>query len=40
MIKVPAEKLAAAVNKHLLPGVIRSLSKKQSMKKDDGQKGS
>lgn len=27
MIKIPAEKLASAVSKHLLPGLIRSLSK-------------
>ncbi|MDE5050914.1 hypothetical protein [Niallia taxi] len=38
MIKIPADKLAAAVNKHLLPGVIRSLSKEQAKKKDDGRK--
>jgi hypothetical protein len=26
MIKIPAEKLAAAINKHLLPGLLRSIS--------------
>jgi hypothetical protein len=26
MIKIPAEKLAAAINKHLLPGLLRSMS--------------
>lgn len=30
MIKVPADRLAAAVFKHLVPGVIRSQSKKQT----------
>lgn len=29
MIIVPAEKLAAAVNKHLLPGLLRSLAEEQ-----------
>ncbi|MGG1677327.1 hypothetical protein ACIFOT_16445 [Neobacillus sp. NRS-1170] len=29
MIKIPAEKLAAAVNKHLLPGLLRSISGEQ-----------
>ncbi len=26
MIKVPADKLAAAVNKYLIPGLIRNIS--------------
>lgn len=30
MIKVPADKLAAAVQKHLLPGLIRSLSQEKN----------
>ncbi|WP_268926482.1 hypothetical protein [Niallia taxi] len=38
MIKVPADKLAAAVNKHLLPGVIRNLSKENVLKKDSDQR--
>ncbi|MFE4522155.1 hypothetical protein ACFRCQ_08350 [Cytobacillus firmus] len=29
MIKVPAEKLAQAVNKYLLPGLLRSLADQQ-----------
>lgn len=29
MIKIPAEKLANAVKKHLLPGVLRSISEQQ-----------
>jgi len=39
MIKIPAEKLAAAVNKHLLPGIIRSLSKK-TVDKEENRKSS
>ncbi len=31
MIIIPAEKLALAVQKHLLPGVIRKLAKEQEM---------
>jgi hypothetical protein len=30
MIIVPADKLAAAVTKHLLPGLLRSMSKQKS----------
>jgi hypothetical protein len=34
MIKVPADKLAEAVKKYLIPGLIRSLSKgEQSVEK-------
>ncbi|WP_285289208.1 hypothetical protein [Bacillus sp. ISL-7] len=29
MIKVPAEKLARAVEKHLLPGLLRHLAEQQ-----------
>lgn len=29
--KIPADKLAAAVKKHLLPGVIRSLQAQKNM---------
>ncbi|MEK3822125.1 hypothetical protein MKY20_23870 [Cytobacillus sp. FSL W8-0315] len=29
MIKVPADRLAQAVNKYLLPGLLRSLSDQQ-----------
>ncbi|WP_281272330.1 hypothetical protein [Neobacillus piezotolerans] len=33
MIKIPAEKLAAAVEKHLLPGLLRSLAAQQAEEK-------
>jgi hypothetical protein len=36
MIKVPAEKLARAVEKHLLPGLMRSLAEQQ--KSQEGEK--
>lgn len=29
MMKIPAEKLANAVKKHLLPGLLRSISEQQ-----------
>lgn len=35
MIIVPADKLAAAVIKNLLPGLIRSLQQKQSIEKPE-----
>lgn len=35
MIIVPAEKLAAAVDKWIKPGVIRHLSKSDEQKKDN-----
>ncbi|WP_318565380.1 hypothetical protein [Peribacillus simplex] len=42
MIIVPAEKLAAAVNKHLLPGLIRNVVQQQKsetvLSKVSGQK--
>jgi len=40
MIIVPAEKLAAAVNKHLLPGLLRSLAEEQRNQQQDTKKSS
>jgi hypothetical protein len=40
MIVVPADKLAAAVSKYLLPGVIRNLANQQSIKQDSNKKSS
>lgn len=39
--KIPADKLAAAVNKHLLPGLIRSLqAQKKAGIENEGKKNS
>ena len=41
MIKIPAEKLANAVKKHLLPGLLRSISEQQKdLTAEDKQKSS
>jgi hypothetical protein len=38
MIIVPAEKLASAIEKHLLPGLLRSLSEQQKLQVQENQK--
>jgi hypothetical protein len=38
MIKVPAEKLASAIEKHLLPGVLRSLAEQQRTQQQENEK--
>jgi hypothetical protein len=35
MIKVPAEKLARAVEKHLLPGLLRHLAEQQKSQQQE-----
>lgn len=40
MIKVPAEKLARAVEKHLLPGLLRHLAGQQRTQQQDEKKSS
>jgi hypothetical protein len=38
MIKVPAEKLARAVEKHLLPGLLRHLAEQQRTQQQENEK--
>jgi hypothetical protein len=40
MIKVPAEKLARAVEKHLLPGLLRNMAEQQRTQQQDTKKSS
>ena len=40
MIKVPADKLARAVEKHLLPGLLRHLAQQQRTQIQDEKKSS
>jgi hypothetical protein len=38
MIKVPADKLWSAVEKHLLPGLLRHLAEQQRTQQQENQK--